>query len=220
MGPALLAAALVAFNNVANRWRPFHGWAYVPLNIIATAGVLLVGRCAFDLDRAAMGLTWSRWWIGASMAAVAGVALAVMLSAERTRRIVADERLAGVTGRRAAFMIGVRIPVGTAALEEIAFRGVLLGALLGEGTAVAVAASSIAFGLWHVTPTLVMARLNRRRPLPTVVAGVLLTTAVGVLLGVLRVETGGIGAPFALHAGANMLGAAAAILAHKLEGAA
>jgi membrane protease YdiL (CAAX protease family) len=48
----------------------------------------------------------------------------------------------------------LRIPVGTVAWEEIAFRGVLQAALrrvLAEPAAIAV--GSAVFGLWHIRPT-------------------------------------------------------------------
>jgi len=215
MGPALLAVFLIAYNNLANRWRPFNGIAYVPMNLTATAGVLLVGFGAFGLEPSEMGLRWSGAWIGVIAGAAAAVALASMLAGRRTRRLLADRRLDDVSGWSAVYMVCVRIPLGTAVLEEVAFRGVLLGALMSEGTTTAIAVSSISFGFWHVVPTSALVRANRpgAHRLPIVLAGVVVTAVAGVALGFLRVETGAIAAPLLAHALIDSSAATAAIVA-------
>jgi hypothetical protein len=106
----------------------------------------------------------------------------------------------------------VRIPIGTALVEEIVFRGVLLGSLLHAGTAQAVIASSIAFGLWHLAPTSILVRTNRLNA-AVVPAGIALTAVAGAFLGWLRIETGSLAAPFLVHALVNSLAAGAALLA-------
>lgn len=212
MGSVLLAAGLVAYNSIANRWKPFHGWAYVPANVTLAAAVVAIGVWGFDLDRATIGARWESGWIGAVLAAAAMVPVSLLLTFERGRALLRDRRLADVRGRSAAYMIAIRIPVGTALVEEIAFRGVLLGSWLHVGTTQAVVASSIAFGLWHVVPTMILARTNRLRPV-VVPAGILLTTGVGLFLGWLRIETGSLAAPFLTHALFNSLGAGAALIA-------
>ena len=61
-----------------------------------------------------------------------------------------DERVAGMSAGQVAFAAAVRVPVGTALFEEMAFRGVLLAMLVRRfGTAWGVAGSSLAFGIWH-----------------------------------------------------------------------
>ena len=211
MGAVLLAAGLVVYNSLANRWKPFHGWAYVPVNLAMASIVVAIGVWVFGLDRAALGATWASAWIGAAIGGAALVALGALLLVERTRALLRDRRLAGVTGRRAAYMVAVRIPVGTALVEEVVFRGVLLGSLLNAGTAPAVVGSSIAFGLWHLVPTMLMQRANRLRA-SSVPAGVLVTGMAGVFLGWLRVETGSIASPVVAHAMVNALGAGAAMV--------
>lgn len=212
MGSVVLAAVLVAYNSIANRWRPFHGWAYVPANATLAAAVVAIGAWGFDLDRASMGARWGSGWIGALIGVAVMVPVSVLLTFERGRAMLRDRRLAGVRGWRAAFMIAVRIPVGTAMTEEVLFRGVLLGSWLHAGTAQAVAASSVAFGLWHVVPTLNLVRTNRLPPV-VVPAGILFTAGAGAFLGWLRVETGSLAAPFLAHALINAQGAAAAMFA-------
>ena len=57
--------------------------------------------------------------------------------------------------------------------EEVVFRAVLLALLAGvTTTAVAVGGSSVAFGLWHVVPTVEALRANDLAPkVPAVAAG-------------------------------------------------
>ena len=212
MGPVLLAAALVAYNSLANRWKPFHSWAYVPANLTLASIVLAIGVWGFELDRATMGLRFRSAWVGALLGAVGGAIALSLLLFDRGRALLRDQRLAGVHGWSAAYMVLIRIPVGTALLEELVFRGVLLGAFLHLGSAQAVIASSIAFGLWHIVPTAILARTNRLK-LAVVPAGVLLTTGVGMFFGWLRVETGSIASPFLIHALFNSMSAAAALVA-------
>lgn len=212
MGSILLAAGLVAYNSLANRWKPFHGWAYVPANLLLSGAVITIGVWGFGLDRASIGATWASAWVGAVIGAAVIVGLGAALMVERGRVLLQDQRLAGVRGWRATFMIAVRIPVGTALVEEIVFRGVLLGSWLHVSATQAVVASSIAFGLWHIVPTMMLARENRLRSV-VVPAGVLFTAGAGVFLGWLRVETGSLAAPFLVHALVNSSSATAALIA-------
>jgi membrane protease YdiL (CAAX protease family) len=83
------------------------------------------------------------------------------------------------------YQVVVRIPLGTALLEEVAFRAVLpalfvlrLGALRGY------AAASVCFGLWHVLPAL---GLNEVNPVMTRWLG---TGAGGVAVAVLFAVAG------------------------------
>lgn len=212
MGPLLLAIALVAYNSVANRWPPFHSWAYVPSNVVLAALALAVGSTVFGLSTPAMGLWGRSAWAGVAIGAAVMIPVYGMLGVEWGRAKLRDERLAGVRGGRAAFMLVVRIPVGTALVEEVLFRGVLLGSLLAEGKATAIIVSSVAFGLWHVVPTAILAGRNR---LPSVVVplGVVATGIAGAFLSWLRLETGGIIAGTVLHAIVNVMGAGAAMIA-------
>ena len=109
----------------------------------------------------------------------------------------------------------MRVPLGTALLEEIAFRGVLFALVASAGTPAAAMASSVAFGLWHIMPSLNMLAANRpdapRRTQITFAAGtVMVTTLAGLGFVLLRVETGNLGAPLALHATLNSLATLAA----------
>jgi membrane protease YdiL (CAAX protease family) len=78
-----------------------------------------------------------------------------------TGEVLLGDRRAALAPRELAWQTLVRIPVGTAAFEELAFRGVLYGLLhRAGGKRVALAGSSVAFGLWHVGPALAALRLN------------------------------------------------------------
>jgi uncharacterized protein len=116
----------------------------------------------------------------------------------------------------------LRIPVGTVAWEETAFRGVLQAALrrvLAEPAATAVA--SVVFGLWHVRPTaealaangLATGRGARIAGVTAVVAG---TAAVGAVLSLLRERSSSLAAPVLLHLAANCTAPLASALARTL----
>ncbi len=121
-------------------------------------------------------------------------------------------------GPRLAFNVLIRIPLGTALLEELAFRGVLFAAWRPIGVWYAALASSLCFGLWHITPSVTMARVNRpaadaRYLARVAVITVALTTVAGLVLVWLRLRSGGLALPIALHATVNGLATIAAALA-------
>jgi membrane protease YdiL (CAAX protease family) len=116
--------------------------------------------------------------------------------------------MAAMSPREAATQILIRIPIMTALIEEAVFRGVLHAALIALYPApVALWAGAALFGMWHVGPGLAQAKATERRSLATlghVVMTVTVTTVVGAGLVWLRMETGSIWAPLAVHAGLNM----------------
>jgi membrane protease YdiL (CAAX protease family) len=96
----------------------------------------------------------------------------------------------------------------TALIEEAFFRGVLHAALIAlYPPSVALIGGALLFGLWHVGPGLDQARATAkdwRRNALHVGITVLATSLVGAALVWLRMETGSIWAPVAVHAGINM----------------
>ncbi|HEX2179151.1 MAG TPA: CPBP family intramembrane glutamic endopeptidase [Actinomycetota bacterium] len=220
-----LGLALVAYNNGMNLWHRFHGGLYVPLNLAASAAVLLTGVVVWNLDDAMLGFGTGQGAglaVGLALGAAGASPLFAALRYRRTARAIADDRVAGTTRGDIAFRALVRVPLGTALLEEVAFRGVLFAVMAPGGALQAAVWSSAAFGLWHVAPAYNQLRVNRvvgTRPLSTVVAlvalSVLTTFAAGLGLVWLRTLTGGLAAPFALHATLNSLSTVAAHLAHK-----
>jgi membrane protease YdiL (CAAX protease family) len=130
--------------------------------------------------------------------------------------------VAGLDGGEIAARVLVRIPVGTVLWEEVAFRGVLLAALLRvTSPRAAVVTSSAVFGLWHVRPTVGAVAANDLPGGPVALAaavalGCLATAAAGVLFVALRQRSGSLLAPVLLHLATNTLGLLAAAAAHRL----
>jgi membrane protease YdiL (CAAX protease family) len=184
----------------------------------AGAAVLLL-----RLSPAEVGLRGNNWTIVVKAAAVAALLtgpLFALASSDATAHLVADERAADLGASEIAFNMLVRIPLGTALAEELAFRGVLYGIFRRSGFAMATVGSSVAFGLWHVRPALASIRAN----LPDagewktgllVLSAVIVTAAAGALFCWMREKAGGIAAPWAFHATLNALALGAAALAHS-----
>jgi membrane protease YdiL (CAAX protease family) len=152
-------------------------------------------------------------WAGALVAAVLlGYLVAVALPP--TRQAFADTRATSLSGAALLWHLLVRIPLGTALLEEVAFRGVVYAMVeRRRGVRAAVVGSSLLFGLWHVLPSLGLRRANAAvadvlgsGPAGAVVAAVAATTLAGVVFCELRRRSGGLLAPFALHWALNTLG--------------
>lgn len=221
MARILVTLALAAYNNVANKWAPFNGAAYVPANLLAAAALLAVAVGPLELRLRTLGLEGVT--IGDALVGVgigASIGGAVLVVGRVRPRLVADRRVSGLRGRALAYQTLIRVPLGTALLEELAFRGVLFAAWRSEGELVAYVVSSAVFGLWHVAPAATMVRVNApgatRTTVARVVAGtVVLTTFLGGALVWLRLETGSLAAPFAAHAAVNSLATLAGALAGR-----
>lgn len=151
---AALLAALAAVN-LANRFGPVGtGTVLGP----AAAAALVAWARWRGLTWHDLGLARKTWTRGLKYAAIAAMAVAaVYLSAvawPTTRDMFLDSRYQLALGTTLLTAL-VIIPVSTVLLEEVAFRGVLLGWLgKHKGLTWAIAVSSIAFGLWHVLPSL------------------------------------------------------------------
>ena len=110
--------------------------------------------------------------------------------------------------------IVVVIPIRTVLLEELAFRGVLWGWLAkSRGERIATWGSSLAFGLWHVPPALVVLKSNDALASSSpwgaglVIGGILVgTTAAGTFLAGLRRRTKSLAAPALLRWTVNSAG--------------
>ena len=163
---AFAAAAcivLAGYNNLTGP--PWHRRWYPAVNALA-ATAMLAAAAASGLTAADLGLRRDRLRSGLRLgsAAAAPVVAAFGLAAltPATRPLLNDQRIAGLDRRQLAYHVLLRIPVGTVAWEEIAFRGVLQAALrrvLAEPAATAVA--SAVFGIWHIRPTAEALAVNR-----------------------------------------------------------
>jgi CAAX protease family protein len=208
----------VLLNMVNNRWLPD---LYVVTGPVGAALLLLVARSA-GLSWDDLGLARRTWRVGLGWAAVvvavvaSGYAAAALLPV--TQGLFSDERVRADSLGALLFAVLVRIPLGTVVLEEVLFRGVLLGLgarTMGWGRSAVV--SSALFGLWHVLPARGAAVSN-----PTVNAvadagggyGVALAVAAavvgtglaGLLFCWLRIRSGSLLAPIGLHLATNSVG--------------
>jgi membrane protease YdiL (CAAX protease family) len=131
-----------------------------------------------------------------------------------TNGFLHDSR-AAISGGRLFYELVVTISLGTVVPEELAFRGVLLGAALRLWTTWrAVLVTSVLFGLWHVAPTLHTMSDNqsvRHASAVLVVLGaVAVTSAAGVIFCWLRLRSRSLVAPAIAHFATNGLALAVA----------
>jgi membrane protease YdiL (CAAX protease family) len=207
----------VIYNTVTNL-RPGGDHSYIARNVAAGAVLIALGRRRgltwqeLGLAPADLGAGW-RWGRLGAAVVTGGVAVAPLVA----RRLglgqrMLDDRRAALAPRQLAWQALVRVPIGTAAFEEIAFRGVLYALLHhAAGHRVALAGSSAAFGLWHIGPTLATLRINEVPvsgcPTAAAVAG---TAMGGIALAGLRVRSGHVLAGWLTHWMSNAVGLAVA----------
>ncbi len=217
-GGLATAIALLAYSLLTNRREASQGW-YVVRNVGAAVLLIAVAR--------RRGLAWSDLGLGlppapdgvrvgaqAATASIAAVAAgtAVATGSGVGRQVLADRR-ATIGRTELLWQALVRIPIGTAAFEEIAFRGVLYALIADRhGRRAGLLASSATFGLWHIGPTLAALRINdvttgRAR---ACVGAVALTALAGQVLGGLRIAGGHVVSPWLAHWAINAVALAAA----------
>lgn len=223
---AVVVIVLVIANLIAHFTTTWASVATVP--IAAVALVLLVR--ARGLGWAELGLGREHWRSGAGYAlAAVGLVLTVVAVGALlpwTRPMFLNDRYATVSGALLASM--VIIPLQTVIPEELAFRGVLHGALdRAWGFRGVAAAGSLLFGLWHIASSFGLTSGNAgfTRVLGGGVAGmvagialaVVATAAAGFVFTWLRRRSGSLIAPIALHWSLNGMGALAAALVWQLS---
>jgi membrane protease YdiL (CAAX protease family) len=223
---ALVVVVLALTNLIAHFTTPWAGVATVPV-----AAVGLVALLRFNgLGWAELGLGRDHWKSGAAYA-LAATALVVTVIAvgvllPQTRPMFMNNRYATISGALVASMI--IIPLQTVIPEELAFRGVLHGALSRAWGFRGVAlAGSLLFGLWHIATSMGLTSSNvgfsrlLGGGVMGMVAGVTLaviaTAAAGLVFSWLRRRSGSLIAPIALHWSLNGLGALAAALVWHLS---
>lgn len=212
------AAVLVGYNLLTNR-RKARQDRYVARNV--ATGAILVGfarHCGltwrdigFDRTRLRHALGLGLSTAGVVLAAVP-VGTAIAAHSSLGGRLLNDRRAAiGPSARWGQFL--VRIPIGTAAFEEVAFRGVLHGMIADRsGPWAGAVGSSLAFGLWHIGPTLAALRVNDvdTGRLPACTAAVAVTSLAGGVLAGLRFASGHVAGPWLAHWAVNAAALAAA----------
>jgi uncharacterized protein len=222
----VVVVVLAITNLIAHFTTPWASIATVP----AAAVALLVLVRARGLGGADLGLSREHWkpGLGYALAAVALVLSVIAVGAllPWTRPMFMNNNYATVSGALIASMI--IIPLQTVIPEELAFRGVLHGALnRAWGFRGVAAAGSLLFGLWHIATSLGLTSSNVG--FTRLFGGGVLGTVAGVVLAVvataiagfvftwLRRRSGSLLAPIALHWSLNGLGALAAALVWHLS---
>jgi uncharacterized protein len=219
---AATAVGLVAWNNLVAA-RPWHARHYVLANLGSTAALLTLARLR-GVPAGELGLSSQRVAAGARTGAAVGTPImalwaGVVLSPHRA--LLRDARLAGLSARAIGYHAAVRVPLGTAVWEEVAFRAVspaLLRRAMPARTAAAV--NAILFGLWHIRPTLDAVRLNgmattRPRRSAAGAGAVAAGALVDVLLSFLHRWCGSLLAPTLVHVASNSGGMIAVAVAGR-----
>jgi uncharacterized protein len=222
-GAVVVVIVLAAINVVDHTLHP-PWW----VRTLGGAGLVVWARLA--------GLTWSQLglsrdrlgsgcrWALAAICLVAGIYLiGVLLPLTRPgfQDVRYDLPLPEVLHK--AF---VAIPLGTVALEELAFRSVLWGVLarfLRQWQVLVT--TSVLFGLWHVFPALGGGGTNRgvsetvggAGSAAVVVGTVALTTVGGLVFGEMRRRSGSVVASAGAHWATNALGVLFGLLARQLD---
>ncbi|MBK9179137.1 MAG: CPBP family intramembrane metalloprotease [Acidimicrobiales bacterium] len=230
--PLAATIALLAVSNVmTNRVLP--GAVYVPWNLAVAAALLWLALGPGRLTPPEVGVdprdarSGVRWGLAA-----AGLVLAVYLigaALPATRGLFEDERIGERGAWEAAFQTLVRIPLGTVVMEEIAFRGVLLGLVARRsGLVRGVVWSSLLFGVWHVLPSIGIEDVNPvlrdvfgDSPVAAVLAvalAVVGTGLAGLVFVFLRLRSRSLLAPILLHTAVNSLAFATAWAVIGLQG--
>ncbi len=223
---AIVVVMLALTNLVAHFTTP---WANVVVVPAAAVALVLLVRSR-GLGWAELGLGREHWRTGAGYAlaafAVVGSVIAIGALLPWTRPMFLNNHYATVSGALLASM--VIIPLQTVIPEELAFRGVLHGALdRAWGFRGVAAAGSLLFGLWHIATSLGLTAGNvgftrilgggMFGMIAGVVGAVIATAAAGFVFTWLRRRSGSLIAPIALHWSLNGLGALAAALVWHLS---
>lgn len=198
------------------------------VNVLCAAAIALFGMIA-GLSLEDIGLSPSSAFssiipsVGIALIIAAGIYTASFIP--RLRKYFKAEPVGKESRKYIAHTIALRIPLSTALLEEVLFRGVLLGLLINtHGEVKALAIASLLFGLWHIFPTVsqlekngeLANNLSTKRHRDGAIAGVVLATSLaGAFFGVLRLWTGSLLTPWLVHWIINASGVIASVHSNK-----
>jgi uncharacterized protein len=202
--------------------RGVEGGPYIVAGIVTTAGLVLVAW-RHGLSWTSLGLGHTTWVTGAlwslGIVLAVGTVIGTAGGIPRLRHLFADDRITEVSGGVTARKALLDIPFGTVLIEEFAFRGVLLAlGTIAWSTPWAVAWTSLLFGLWHISPALEMHgshNATRGSSWITVLGTVLFTGLSGAGFALLRLYTGSLFPPAALHWAANGTGVVVGWWVHR-----
>lgn len=207
-GRALIGvfAMVVAVMLARSLWLP-PVW-HLPVALGLTAATVVIGRRA-GLGATDLGLgSWRRGAVvGAIAVAVVVVALAIAAavapSIGQLSELFEDERAAIDLAELLVRAI-VIIPVGTVLVEEMIFRGVVLGLLLEmTNRRRAVIVSAVVFGLWHLVSVGLATSGSAAVVAGAVIATFVVTTLAGLVFAGLRLVSGSLLAPVMAHTATN-----------------
>jgi uncharacterized protein len=222
----VVIVVLTLTNLIAHFTTPWASIATVPA---AAAGLVLLVRSR-GLGWAELGLGREHWKAGVGYALAAfglvGAVIAIGALLPWTRPMFMNNHYATLSGALLASMI--IIPLQTVIPEELAFRGVLHGALnRAWGFRGVAAAGSVLFGMWHIATSMGLTSSNVGFTklfgggvigmLAGVLMAVVATGAAGFVFTWLRGRSGSLIAPIALHWSLNGMGAVAAALVWHLS---
>ena len=212
---ATAVAFLATVNVILNRTVPAP--LAVPASLPAAAAAVLLGiRAGAGVRDQGLSPDTVAGGTRVGLAVAVPLALIVGLGAlfPATRRFFRDDRVTQATPAKAAYELFVRIPIATAASEEVMFRSALEGIFARNRSPLQAALiAAPLFGFWHVLPALDRLHSNpglsavhrggiKRRAV--VVAGTVGVTAAASLgLSWLRRRTGSVVAPILIHYGIN-----------------
>ncbi len=211
LAPVAIVGVLACFAAGRSLWLP-HAWHPWVNAVLGVAVLILALRCGMSARE--LGIERSEVGRGVRLGLVAWLAVAAVLTVAAivpaTRGLLRDDRADVGLGTMLRTVLIV-IPLGTALLEEVVFRGVLLGVVARRTSPWRAAiVSSLAFGLWHIAPTISSARGNDATDhastlalIALVVAMVVAMTGAGLVFCWLRIRSRSLVAPFVLHAGVN-----------------
>jgi membrane protease YdiL (CAAX protease family) len=218
-----IAGVLITMVGFQMLTRGVEGAPYIVAGISATVGIAFIGW-RHGLSWTDVGIGRSTWVTGLlwslGIVVVVGAVIGIAGSIPRLRHLFADDRVTEVSGPVTARKALLDIPFGTVLLEEFAFRGVMLALVTTlTGTTEAVVVTSVLFGLWHISPSLEMHDSHNAASgssWTTVVGTVFFTGLSGVGFALLRLYTGSLFPPAALHWAANGTGVVVGWVVHNL----
>jgi uncharacterized protein len=218
-GLVLPAALLAAYGNAASlalaQAAPAGGWPGVALGAVPAALMYVWGRHVVALSAQELGLTRHGALRSTGIGLLVGLALALpavlfLYAPPLVGHPVTHAPLGSLTPESLLWRAFVWMTLDTAAPEELAFRGVLLAALLRRfAVPRAVVLSAVAFTLWHaviVTRTLGVTNLATEPLFLTLgfVGSFASVFVGGIIFAVVRLRTGhvlgSIGAHWAFNA--------------------
>jgi tRNA pseudouridine32 synthase/23S rRNA pseudouridine746 synthase len=226
----VLAAIIILSYGVlmAKYLPPRHHYIANVIMVLIALGTATV----FGVNLGEMGLGLNELLFGTiiGLAISAIIVLAVLISAaiRHVRPFFIGNPLTHAPLKRRIYESFIRIPLSTALVEELLFRGFFLGLLLqNNSVGFALFWSSVVFGLWHIAPTLntlgdnqaaqAIAKRSKSHKFISVMGTVVTTAIAGALFSWLRLFTGSLATPWLVHWSINASGIAGGSVAKRVN---